>query len=42
MRKTLEDESCSWWSPDGAWPGTLDDFVGWVQAKRKQDEMEVE
>lgn len=42
MRKTHEDESFSWWSPDGAWPGTLDDFVGWVQSRRKQDEMEVE
>lgn len=42
MRKTLEDESCAWWSPDGAWPGTVDEFVGWVQAKRKGDAMEVE
>lgn len=40
MRKTRENEAFSWWSPDGAWPGALDDFVGWVQARRKQDEME--
>ncbi|KAJ5102183.1 hypothetical protein NUU61_004405 [Penicillium alfredii] len=43
MRKTLEDEDFSWWSADGAWPGTLDDFVAWVQKKRgKPWEMEVE
>lgn len=34
MRKTLEDESLSFWSPDGAWPGAIDDFVGFVQEKR--------
>lgn len=43
MRKTLEDENFGWWSPDGAWPGTLDDFVGYVKEKRGQgSEMEVE
>ncbi|EPS32865.1 hypothetical protein PDE_07826 [Penicillium oxalicum 114-2] len=36
MRKTREDESFGWWSADAAWPGTLDDFVGWVQGKRAQ------
>lgn len=34
MRKTKEDESFGWWSPDGAWPGMLDDFVLWVKEKR--------
>lgn len=43
MRKTREDEGFSWWSADGAWPGTLDEFVGWVQGKRGGvGEMEVE
>ncbi|KAH1660894.1 hypothetical protein KXX65_003789 [Aspergillus fumigatus] len=44
LRKTLEDENFGWWSADAAWPGTLDDFVGWVQAKRGKsaEEMEVE
>lgn len=42
MRKTREDEGFSWWSPDGAWPGALDEFVGWVQGKRGVGEMEVE
>ncbi|CAG7923310.1 unnamed protein product [Penicillium olsonii] len=43
MRKSLEDEEMKWWSPDGAWPGALDDFVAYVQAKRgKGSEMEVE
>ncbi|KAF7716133.1 Uncharacterized protein PECH_005406 [Penicillium ucsense] len=36
VRKTKEDESFGWWSVDAAWPGTLDDFVGWVQEKRAQ------
>jgi DCN1-like protein 1/2 len=40
MRRTREDEGFGWWSPDGAWPGALDDFVGWVQGRRKQDKME--
>ncbi|RMJ23537.1 hypothetical protein PHISP_05601 [Aspergillus sp. HF37] len=40
MRRTREDEGFGWWSPDGAWPGALDDFVGWVQGRRKQDQME--
>ncbi|KAI9930479.1 Scaffold-type E3 ligase [Aspergillus wentii] len=44
MRKTQEDEEFSWWSADGAWPGALDDFVGWVQEKRGKnpEAMEVE
>ncbi|CAG7935262.1 unnamed protein product [Penicillium salamii] len=43
MRKSLEDEDMGWWSPDGAWPGALDDFVAFVQAKRGKDsEMDVE
>ncbi|KAJ5690659.1 DUF298 domain protein [Penicillium macrosclerotiorum] len=41
MRKTREDEQFGWWSADGAWPGALDDFVAFVQAKRG-NEMEVE
>ncbi|KAL1987399.1 hypothetical protein VTN96DRAFT_4115 [Rasamsonia emersonii] len=35
MRKTKEDENFGWWSPDGAWPGTLDDFVGFVQQVKR-------
>ncbi|OJJ44883.1 hypothetical protein ASPZODRAFT_134288 [Penicilliopsis zonata CBS 506.65] len=34
LRKTRADESFSWWSPDGAWPGALDEFVSWVQDRR--------
>ena len=42
MRKTRDDENLSWWSADGAWPGTIDEFVEWVQAKRgKGDAMAV-
>ncbi|KAL4968259.1 DCN1-like protein [Aspergillus stella-maris] len=42
MRKSHEDENFSWWSEDGAWPGALDDFVGWVREKRGGNGMEVE
>ncbi|KAI9742086.1 MAG: Scaffold-type E3 ligase [Cirrosporium novae-zelandiae] len=34
-RKTNEDETLSWWSDTGAWPGVIDDFVGWVKAKEE-------
>ncbi|KAL9612486.1 MAG: hypothetical protein Q9167_002917 [Letrouitia subvulpina] len=45
--KSLEDESMSWWSEDGAWPGSLDEFVAFVKEKRgpeggSADGMEVE
>jgi len=33
-QKSLEDESMSWWSEDGAWPGVLDEFVVYVNEKR--------
>ncbi|CAL5873225.1 uncharacterized protein PFLUO_LOCUS7494 [Penicillium psychrofluorescens] len=42
MRKTREDEEFGWWSPDGAWPGALDDFVSWVTAKRGKEGSEME
>ncbi|KAL1961174.1 hypothetical protein VTO42DRAFT_3119 [Malbranchea cinnamomea] len=43
MRKTHEDESMSWWNPEGAWPGAIDDFVAFVQEKRgKANSMDVE
>ncbi|KAL8662602.1 MAG: hypothetical protein Q9202_004560 [Teloschistes flavicans] len=32
--KCLEDEDMGWWSEDGAWPGVLDEFVGFVKEKR--------
>lgn len=35
MRKTREDENFGWWSADGAWPGTLDDFVEYVQQDKR-------
>ncbi|KAL8892578.1 MAG: hypothetical protein Q9215_000575 [Flavoplaca cf. flavocitrina] len=34
VAKSLEDESMGWWSEDGAWPGCLDEFVGFVRDKR--------
>lgn len=35
--KSLEDEGMGWWSEDGAWPGVLDEFVGYVRERRKED-----
>ena len=32
--KSLEDESMSWWTEDGAWPGVLVEFVAYVREKR--------
>lgn len=42
-QKSLQDETMSWWSEDGAWPGVLDEFVAYVN-ERKSDEgkMDVE
>ncbi|MCJ1304023.1 Scaffold-type E3 ligase [Hypocenomyce scalaris] len=47
VAKSLQDESLSWWSEDGAWPGVLDEFVGFVVEKRGEkggegEKMEVE
>ncbi|EEA28634.1 Scaffold-type E3 ligase [Talaromyces marneffei ATCC 18224] len=35
MRKTLEDENFGWWDADGAWPGTLDEFVEFVKQDKR-------
>ncbi|KAH8599876.1 Cullin binding-domain-containing protein [Bisporella sp. PMI_857] len=32
--KTLQDETLSFWSEDGAWPGVIDDFVAYAKEKR--------
>ena len=42
-QKSLQDETMSWWSEDGAWPGVLDEFVAYVN-ERKGDggEMDLE
>ncbi|KAJ2905923.1 uncharacterized protein MKZ38_003711 [Zalerion maritima] len=31
--KTIEDESLSFWTEDGAWPGVIDEFVVWAKEK---------
>ena len=31
--RSAEDEALSFWSEDGAWPGVIDDFVGWLRAR---------
>ena len=42
--KTMEDETLSFWSADGAWPSVIDDFVDWCKEKGigKADSMEVD
>lgn len=32
-QKTMQDETLSFWSEDGAWPGVIDDFVAYVKEK---------
>ena len=34
FQKSLQDESLSFWSEDGAWPGVIDDFVAYTKEKR--------
>ncbi len=31
--KTLNDETLSFWSEDGAWPSVIDDFVAWCRER---------
>lgn len=31
--KSVDDESLSFYSPEGSWPGVIDDFVAWHRAK---------
>lgn len=42
VARCLGDESMGWWSEDGAWPGVLDEFVGFVRGKREEAEAEAE
>lgn len=45
MRKSMEDETMSWWSPEGSWPGAIDDFVAFVKEKQgggQSEAMEIE
>jgi DCN1-like protein 1/2 len=34
FQKTMQDESMSFWSEDGAWPGVIDDFVLYARGRR--------
>ena len=40
--KSRDDESMSWWSEDGAWPGVLDEFVMHVRQKKGGAETEMD
>ncbi|KAI1456717.1 Cullin binding-domain-containing protein [Annulohypoxylon moriforme] len=35
--KSIQDESLSFWSEDGAWPGVIDQFVAWYRQKSEMD-----
>jgi len=32
-RRTMADETLSFWSEDGAWPSVIDDFVAWCRGR---------
>jgi DCN1-like protein 1/2 len=34
FQKSMQDETMSFWSEDGAWPSVIDDFVAYVKDKR--------
>lgn len=34
FEKTMEDETLSFWSEDGAWPGVIDQFVEYAKKER--------
>ncbi|KAI9891482.1 MAG: Scaffold-type E3 ligase [Vezdaea aestivalis] len=34
-KKTKEDEDFGWWDEGGAWPGSMDEFVGYVKKRRE-------
>jgi DCN1-like protein 1/2 len=42
--KSMDDESLSFWSEDGAWPSVIDDFVDWCRQKGigKAESMDVD
>lgn len=42
FQKTMQDDEMSFWSEDGAWPGVIDEFVGYVKEKRASDKMETD
>ncbi|KAI1348668.1 Cullin binding-domain-containing protein [Xylaria sp. FL0043] len=35
--KSIDDESLSFWSEDGAWPRVIDEFVAWYKRKSEMD-----
>ncbi|RFU30105.1 hypothetical protein B7463_g6270, partial [Scytalidium lignicola] len=41
-RKTIDDESLSFWSEDAAWPSVIDDFVSYVKTKRTSESEHME
>ncbi|EPQ67482.1 Bgt-3023 [Blumeria graminis f. sp. tritici] len=42
FQKSMQDESLSFWSEDGAWPGVIDDFVAYVKPKLQTSVMETD
>ncbi|SZF02504.1 unnamed protein product [Blumeria hordei] len=42
FQKSMQDESLSFWSEDGAWPGVIDEFVAYVKPKLQTSVMETD
>lgn len=38
--QTVRDPSLSWWSEESAWPGIIDEFVGWIKEQRQAQNAE--
>lgn len=34
FHKSMQDETLSFWSEDGAWPSVIDDFVAYIKEQR--------
>jgi DCN1-like protein 1/2 len=45
FQKSMQDETLSFWSEDGAWPSVIDDFVAYIKEQRgsqASDKMETD
>jgi DCN1-like protein 1/2 len=40
--KSIDDETLSFWSEDGAWPGVIDEFVAWYREKTSSGAMDLD
>ena len=42
FQKSMQDETLSFWSEDGAWPGVIDDFVAYAKEKKRDWQVTME